>query len=187
MGRYEKAWSAQWDGHIIRVENRTGKWGQVETHLKVDGTSIQLSEGNLWHPTTICMGEFEDENGIHIIRIKFVASHSAAALCHIFINDELIGGDTQKPLPFTEEDIAQFPVAEQKQRLRRVILWQLTVGFTIVPLFYALLDFWFGVAFLESCEFILMLILFNVVPNVYKLLKLARQNPTDKPKNSTSV
>ena len=189
MAQFKKDWSAHWNGHLIRVENRAIKWQQIETHLLVDGALIQNHQGDLWHPNTGCEGEFEDETGTHKIRIKFYNSSSVSALCHIYVNDELIGGDKQTPLPATEADFAERPVAEQKKFLKRMLLIQIVAGFTLFPLLYLLLSFVLHKESFDPFMYIVMcnVLISNMSSTAYKLLKLSRQNPNDTPKNSTPV
>lgn len=180
-----KQWKTQWDGHPIRVE-RDDAWSKGETRIFVDGVRVHRAEDKICHEPDICGSEFEDENGTHRIKVK-ISSALMREFCHIFIDDELIGGDTDKKLILFAAPEKTLAVPAQKKQLRRELFFRAVVAPLILIPLCDMMDMYFlnnsFSILIAACSIMLV----NVAETLFKVCKISLQTPTDKPKNSTPV
>lgn len=180
-----KQWKTQWDGHPIRVEHDDA-WGKGETRIFVDGVRVHRAEGNIWNEPDSCESEFEDENGTHRIKVK-ISSALMRERCHIFIDGELIGGDTDKKLILPAAPETRLALSKQKKQLQRELFFRAVVAPLILIPLCDMMDMYF----LNSSFSILIaacsIMLVNVAETLFKLCKISLRTPSDKPKNSTPV
>lgn len=177
-------WKAQWNGHPIRVEHESDVWGKGQTCAFIDGLCAHRVQGQIYHDLANVESEFEDESGTHRLRVKVNAA-SWRKICHIFVDGELIGGDTDKKIALTEAEIAALPIAEQRRLLKRQLVWNAVIAPAIVGLFL----FWLGIyANAPTWWFPYFHLLIMLLPNIVGIhIKLRQLSDKDDTKNSTSV
>ena len=182
-------WKTQWNGHSIVVENWRDAVGRTGVRVFVDGAVVAEAKSEWLYTVGFCQsrveldGKFEDESGAHHIKVKFGLNRDL--ICHVLVNGELVGGNTEKALALTEAEAAILPVAGQKKRLKRQLLWFSVVLPVIVFLSYQLMDrFFFSTHDLSSLMFPVVMCVGNTLKTLSKLFKLPRENSD---KNSTSL
>lgn len=187
MRQSKKQWKAQWNGHFIAVENWCDWRGRTETWLFVDGVLVQRNKGSIWSANTNFESKFEDENGIHCIKVK-VSEGDFQRRCHIYLNGKLIGGDTNKEIALTEAEIEALPVAEQRAYLKRQIFYLWVVMPAILFPIYCLMGLFQHSPNFLAPFFQILAVLAATFPftlrNIRKLRKLTFK---DNDKNPTSV
>jgi hypothetical protein len=84
-----KTWTVSWNGHEILAENR---WFGGE-QLYIDGLRCDSRLGLGF--SSELRGKIKDAEGfIHVVTAKFrQSSFGTSILCHIFVDDQWIGGD----------------------------------------------------------------------------------------------
>lgn len=183
MRQSKKQWKAQWNGHFIRVESQNLAV-KSETCLFVDGVCIHRNEGGVWSDNTCFESEFEDENGTHNVKVK-VSESSLPQRCHIFINEELIGGDTHKKIALTEAETEALPVAEQRRLLKRQLFYTcMVVPAILLPFFYWINSHFGTSGFFFPYFYLFGMTVFNAIRTNRKLRKLP---PDDNDKNPTPI
>ena len=190
MRQSKKEWSTRWNGHTIVV----GIWvdwksGRGE-NVFVDGDLVCEQSGE-WNATsTLLEAEIHDANGSYPLRVEIGASatNRFVVICHIFINGELVGGDTEKKLLALAELRKPVSLSQQRKELRRALFFQGFVAPVIlIPLLFAIEDYFYSDQNFSLVLVYCMWTLVHLMEIAYKFWKLARDNPADKPKNSTSV
>ncbi|WP_210404213.1 hypothetical protein [Chroococcidiopsis sp. TS-821] len=84
-----KTWKVNWKGHEILTKNR---WFRGE-QLYIDGVRCDRRQGLGF--TSELRGQIKDAEGsVHLVTAKFrQGSFGTRILCHIFVDDQWVGGD----------------------------------------------------------------------------------------------
>lgn len=185
----QNQWKMQWNGHFIAVENWRDALGRTGVRVLVDGSLIEECKSE-WLYTVGFLesrveldGEFENESGAHRIKVKFGLNREL--ICHIFVDDELVGGDTEKKIALTETEAALLPLAAQKKRLKHQLLWFFLVLPVIFFLMFRLLDSYFP----DERNFSVFIypLALCIVKTLIALSRLSQLPHEDDTKNPTSV
>jgi hypothetical protein len=94
----EKVWTIQYRGRAIRVSSSTS-WipSKNRQSLEIDGCLINLQQNGLYSLPASLRGlcQFEDQE----LWVEAVIGYSGIAkACHIYVDGELVGGDTAKTI-----------------------------------------------------------------------------------------
>jgi len=91
-----KEWSVEHCGHRIRVVNEASR--EV---LEIDGKEADSRKG-LLAMQSLLMGVLEIEGRKVLVEARI--GSALGAVCHIFVDGQLVGGDTDKKLPNFQDD-----------------------------------------------------------------------------------
>ncbi len=96
MFRTFKSWNAEWRGHQILVQNWWDFLLRGGEELIIDGTPVQQKKG--WGKLARELhGGIIDNGKTHQVRVHIGSiDYGIKVGCQIFVDDELIGGDTDK-------------------------------------------------------------------------------------------
>ncbi len=92
---HEKRWVASWRGHRIVVTNWWNLLLRSGESLIFDGKPIPQSKPPGLVASTL-EGELNVSGKIHRVRAHIGHTFSLMIACHIFVDDDLIGGDMDK-------------------------------------------------------------------------------------------
>ena len=190
MRQWKKTWSTRWNGHTIVVENWFD-WGMNNgENVFVDGDLVCEHESAKTGTAAILEAEIHDESGAHQLRVQVGTSNGVSINCHIFVDDELVGGDTEKKLILPAAPAQPLSVFEQKKQQKH-LKHELFYRAVVTPLIFLPLCDMIELYFLNhNSGFVLamaIIMLMNVVETCYKLFKISHRNSTDNPQNSTPV
>jgi hypothetical protein len=94
--RHEKQWVVSWQRHTIIVMNW---WARTGESLIIDGRPVPQGK-----PSGILSndlhGEIEVSGRAHEVRVHIGHTTGLRIGCHVFIDDELVGGDVGKRFLF---------------------------------------------------------------------------------------
>ena len=190
MRQYKQHWATRWDGHTIVVEKWFALLIRNGENVFVDGDLVCERRRSWSTVTPNFEAEIHDAMGVHQLRIQFGTSNTLDEICHIFVNDELVGGDTVKKMLPLETPIPKTPplsISEQRKKLKRELFTRL-IGMALAIVVYFVLGTYSKPLSDQTVIIIFSLWwLCEVLSNVYKIRKLPPENPTDNLKNSTPV
>ena len=100
MMRFESEWRTNWKGHSIVVLNWWNLLLGTGEELWIDGTRCDHS-GGTFRFTSALTAVCHSEEQIFTVRAHLWPLNMAKIGCHIYINDQLVGGDvTARPEGF---------------------------------------------------------------------------------------
>lgn len=92
---HEKKWVASWQGHTIVVTNWWDLLLRTGESLIIDGKPIPQSRRGGVAASTL-HGEINVSGKIHNVRAHVGHTFGLMIACHIFVDDQLVGGDINK-------------------------------------------------------------------------------------------
>lgn len=186
MRQWKKTWSTRWNGHTIVVENwfdwrlRTGE------NVFVDGDLVCEQRSAQSNTASILEAEIHDESGAHSLRVEVGTVNGISINCRIFINGDLVGGDTDKKLILPAAPETQLAVPTQKKQLKRELFYRAVVAPLILIPLCDMMDLYFLNQDFSILIFVCVMLFINALQTVLKLFKVTLQD-ADTPKNSTPV
>ena len=95
-------WQAAWNGHTIEVLNWSRIYGMTGETLKIDGV-VAYDHKSFLLFGGVLSGELHSEllheGEVHRVKARIGQKGIFAGLgCHIFVDDQLIGGDVDRDL-----------------------------------------------------------------------------------------
>lgn len=92
---HEKRWTASWQGHTITVINWWDLLLRTGEELIIDGKPIPQSRPPGQVASTL-YGELTISGKTHKVRAHIGHTFGLRIACHIFVDEQLVGGDPNK-------------------------------------------------------------------------------------------
>lgn len=91
MVRFDTEWRVSWHGHSLVVRNWWNLLMVTGEELYVDG-EIRDRRSGICRMTSTLTAACHDYDGQFVVR-AYIWPNATRVLCHIYVNDELVGGD----------------------------------------------------------------------------------------------
>lgn len=91
MIRFDTEWRASWQGHSFVVRNWWNLFLVTGEELYVDG-ELRDRRSGIFRVTSTLVTASRDHHGQFVVR-AYIWPDATRVLCHIYVNDELVGGD----------------------------------------------------------------------------------------------
>ncbi len=184
MRQKKKSWSTRWKGHTIVVENWFDWRLRNGENAFVDGDLV-CEHRSSWNTRSVVLeAEIHDESGWHQLKIYLGSANGFSIDCHIYVNDELVGGDTDKKLILPAASAQALSIAEQRKQLKHELFYRAVVApLILIPFFHAI-ETAYPIHEFSFVLAIALLLCVQTLGTISKMLKLPRENPD---KNSTPI
>ncbi|GAB4464197.1 MAG: hypothetical protein OHK0029_33900 [Armatimonadaceae bacterium] len=93
MLRFNTEWRTSWQGHAIIVRNWWDLYCCTGEELWVDGRLKDHRGGMTLRLTSTLTGTCRTDDNAFVVRAHLWPLDGVRVGCHIFVNDELVGGD----------------------------------------------------------------------------------------------
>jgi hypothetical protein len=91
MVRFDTEWRARWQGHSLIVRNWWNLFLVTGEELYVDG-KLRDKRSGIFRVTSTLTAACRDDEERFVVR-AYLWPDATRVLCHVYVNDELIGGD----------------------------------------------------------------------------------------------